>query len=130
MSGALVLWRDGTIRPAHSSAAAARVKSITGACVQLRAVLAAPADLRHVGIALGHEHRTQRRERPVAATGALERDVEHDALLVELVEPQRRAAAAHEIQGEGARRRIERMSRMSTNGRPSVSTGPIRNDEP
>ena len=31
MSGALVLWRDGTVRPAQSSAALARLKSITGA---------------------------------------------------------------------------------------------------
>src|SRR5262249_47589398 len=33
MSGALVLWRDGTRRPAHSSAALARENSITGARV-------------------------------------------------------------------------------------------------
>ena len=70
MSGALVLWRDGTVRPAHSSAALAPLKYITGICVHAGAVLGAPADLRHVGIALGHEHRAQRRERPIRARSA------------------------------------------------------------
>ena len=33
MSGALVLWRDGTVRPAQSSEALAPLKYITGICV-------------------------------------------------------------------------------------------------
>ena len=69
MSGALVLWRDGTSRPAQTSAALARLKSMTGVCVQARRVLAAPAEMRHVVVDLGDEHRAQRRERQVAATG-------------------------------------------------------------
>ena len=34
MSGALVLWRDGTSRPAQSSAAFVRLNSITSCCRQ------------------------------------------------------------------------------------------------
>ena len=88
MSGALVLWRDGTVRPAQSSAALALLK-----CHHRR--------LRPAGLSLPRQPTCATSALPSvtniernaangrsAATGALKRNVEHDALLVELVEPQ------------------------------------------
>src|SRR5262245_47246616 len=54
-----------------------------------RIVATPPAQPCHVGVPLGDEHRAQRREWSRAVDGLSECDIEHDALLVELVEPQR-----------------------------------------
>ena len=88
MSGALVLWRDGTVRPAHSSAALARLKSITGFCVQAGLPLSRqPTCATSAFTSVTNIERSAANGRS-AATGALERDIQHDALLVELVEAQ------------------------------------------
>ena len=99
MSGALVLWREGTVRPAQSSAAVARLKSITGVCVQRSLSLARQPTCATSALPSRHEHRTQRRERPLAPRRGCDRFTSSTMRSwSSLSSAQGRAAAAHEIQ--------------------------------
>ena len=120
MSGALVLWREGTSRPAHTSTAFARLKSMMPVRSPARRALRAPAEMRHVVVDLGHEHRAQRRERH-AADRRIERHVEHlRARCRACRNRRRRAAAARERQAECPGLRYRTPPRgSSTSGRCS-----------
>jgi hypothetical protein len=60
-----------------------------------------------VGIDLRHVHRAQGRERALGGDRRIEGDVKNDVVPVKLLQPQRRAAAAHEGEGEGPGRWVE-----------------------